>query len=157
MADGITYRGPDFKSLMHALKEADATAARAIRKGIRLEVKKAAEDVKREVLAGPGSGRVGIRRGIAAGLASRIDTGKSPRIVRIAASSKNLPEDRKKMLRLYNKKSWRHPVFGNRDAAWEVQQGNPYFRDVLDKHVEPLGKAIDRAMDEAHRLIVRDY
>ena len=59
------------------------------------------------------------------------------------------------MLRLYNKPSWRHPVFGNREAAWETQSGNPYFRNVLDKHVDSLGRAIDRAMDEAHRLIVK--
>ena len=149
----VSINGPDFARLMNELKAADKKAASAIRKGIRIEAKKAADDVKREVLAGPGGGRTGVRAGIASGLAVRIDTGRNPRILRIAASSKNLPDERKPMLRLLNKESWRHPVFGDKDA-WVVQQGRPYFGTVLDKHREPLTRAMLRAMDDVHARLI---
>jgi len=145
--------GPDFTRVMNELKAADKKAATAIRKGIRIEAKKAADDVKREILSAPGSGKVGIRAGIAAGVSPRIDTGKSSRLLRIAASSKNLPDDRKPMLRLMNKQSWRHPVFGDKDA-WVVQQGRPYFGAVLDKHREPLMRAMAKAIEDAHARIM---
>lgn len=174
MAEPIRIDGPDFARLMNALKDADKQAATRIRRELRDEGKKAAEDVKREVMKPPPNdapGSVGTRAGIASGIKAEVKTGKSRQGVRISASSKGLPPERKRMLRLYNKeKGWRHPVFaqtkkaggwrgwlGAREKVWVHQQGRPYFGKVIEKHRDDMTRALGRAMDEAHRLIVRDY
>lgn len=168
----LRIEGPDFARLLNALKDADRQASTRIRRELRTEAKKAADDVKREVMQPPPNdapGSVGTRAGIASGVGVSIRTGKSGQGVRITASSKGLPAERKRMLRLYNKEGgWRHPVFartksaggwrgllGAREAVWVHQQGRPYFGKVIEKHRDDMTRAIERAMDEAHRLIVK--
>jgi len=172
MSGTVRVDGPNFARLLNALKDADRQASTRIRRELRVEAKKAADDVKREVMQPPPNdapGSVGTRAGIASGVGVSIRTGKSGQGVRITASSKGLPAERKRMLRLYNKEAgWRHPVFartksaggwrgllGAREAVWVHQQGRPYFGTVIEKHRDDMTRAIGRAMDEAHRLIVK--
>ena len=145
--------GPDLSRLLNELKAADKKAATAVRKGIRIAAKSAMDDVKRTIESAPGSGKAGTRRNIASGLAVRISTGKVAG-VRIVASSKNLPESRKPMLRAFNKPSWRHPVFGNKDEKWVVQQGRPYFGEVIERRRPDIEAAVRKAMDEAHARLM---
>ena len=169
---GIT--GPDLGKLLRELKDVDAKAATSLRRNLRNVAKVAAEDVKREVLKPPPNdapGSVGTRDAIAAGIGVRITSGANSKRqgVSIVGSSKNLPADRKAMLRLYNKpQGWRHPVFaqerrsgglrgllGGTDRVWVQQQGRPFFEPVLTKHTDDVQRAILAAVDEANAALLR--
>ena len=171
MADGLT--GPDLGKLLRELKEVDAKATTLLRRNIRNAAKVAAEDVKSEVRKAPPNdapGTAGSREAIAAGISIRISTGARSRSqgVSIVGSSKNLPTARKAMLRLYNKESWRHPVFarerrsgglrgllGGTERVWVTQQGRPYFDSVLKTHTDDVQRAIVAAVDEANAALLR--
>lgn len=171
MASGMT--GPDLAALLRELKDVDAAVSRNVRRNIRQAAKVAAEDVKSEVRKPPPNdapGTAGSREAIAAGIAIRINTGaKGTRQgVSIVGSSKSLPGPRKAMLRLYNKTSWRHPVFarerrsgglrgllGGRERVWVTQQGRPFFGAVLTKHTDDFQRAIEAAVDEANAALLR--
>ena len=171
MADGLT--GPDLGKLLRELKEVDAKATTLLRRNIRNAAKVAAEDVKKKVQEPPPNdapGTAGSRGNIASGISVRINTGARSKTqgASIVGSSKNLPAERKAMLRLYNKESWRHPVFdhtkrakgirgffGGRDKVWVTQQGNPFFGAVLEKHTDDVQRAIKAAVDEANAALLR--
>jgi hypothetical protein len=180
MAEPIHLDGPNFARLMNELKAADSKMATEVRKALREQIKAAQVDVEREVMKPPPDDNprvtAGTRRAIASGLSTRIGTGKSP-AVRISASSKNLPANRKRMLRLYNKAGgWRHPVFargadgklakasvrskglrgalGGTETPWVAQMGRPYFGAVLKRRQAIIEMAIFRAMDDAHRRLI---
>lgn len=63
----------------------------------------------------PGGGRrsVGVRRALAAGTSLKVSASQGKPGVRIVTSASKLPPERRVMLRLYNKESWRHPVFAS--------------------------------------------
>jgi hypothetical protein len=171
MAAGMT--GPDLGALLRELKAVDDKAATLLRRNIRRAAKVASEDVKREVLKPPPNdapGTAGSREAIAAGISVRINTGARSRSqgVAIVGSSKALPGPRKAMLRLYNKTSWRHPVFarttrsgglrgllGGTERVWVTQQGRPYFEPVLKTHTDNVQRAIQAAVDEANAALLR--
>lgn len=181
--------GPDLGALLREFKDVDAKAAALLRKNIRNAAKVASEDVKREVLKPPPNDNpkitVGTRDAIAAGISVRINTGANSKSqgVAIVGSSKRLAPERKGMLHLYNKESWRHPVFadsvnGDRDSRtrgfkalnllrlatgrsalkswkWEVQRGRPYWGAVLKTHTDDVQRAIQAAVDEANAALLR--
>lgn len=180
MSDFTTIEPAEFARLMNELKAADGKAATAVRRALREQIKAAQVDVAREVMKPPPNDNpnvtAGTRRAIASGLSSRINTGKNPS-VRISASAKNLPANRKRMLRLYNKAGgWRHPVFergvggrltkksvrssglrgflGGRETPWVQQQGRPYFGAVLERRKTVTEMAIFRAMQDAHSALI---
>ena len=99
--------------------------------------------------------RTNVRSEIARGVAVRTSTAASGGSIKIVASSKHLPEDRKPMARLYNKeKGWRHPTFGNRNV-WHHQRGNPYFDEVLNAHADKFREAVLTAMRKAAEALAR--
>jgi hypothetical protein len=167
------FTGPDLASLLRELKDVDAAVSRNVRRNIRQAAKVAADAVQAEVRKPPPNdapGTVGTREAIASGIAVRINTGaKGTRQgVSIVGSSKNLAAGRKPMLRLYNKESWRHPVFaherrsrglrgalGGTERVWVTQRGNPYFQSVLQKHTDDFQRAIVAAVDEANAALLR--
>jgi hypothetical protein len=172
MSATLRVDGPDFARLLNALKEADKQAATRIRRELRevgKEAARSAQDKVREDPVPDAPGSVGTREAIARGIKVQVRTGATAQGVRISASSANLPQERKRMMRLYNKEAgWRHPVFartksaggwrgllGAREAVWVHQKGNPYFGSVIEKHRPQAEAALKRAMDEAHRLIVK--
>jgi hypothetical protein len=91
---------------------------------------------------------------VAAGIGFRMGTGKSP-FVRFAASGSKLPPARRAMAKALNKKSFRHPVFGDRTAPWVEQAGRPYFGAVILDERERLLEAINKAMDEIAEKVGR--
>jgi hypothetical protein len=165
--------GPDLGALLRELKAVDDKAATLLRRNIRQAAKVAAEDVKAKVREDPPNdapGTVGTRANIERGISVRINTGAKSKTqgASIVGSSKNLPAERKAMLRLYNKTSWRHPVFarttrskgwkgffGGRDKVWTTQQGNPFFGAVLTKHTDDVQRAIEAAVNEANAALLR--
>ena len=147
--ESIRIEAVEFSDLLRQAKEFEPALAKSIRKNIREAAKPAVEDVRRTVLETPTKGRTfGVRRAIAQGVGIRISAAKSGGGVNIAASGRKLPENRRAMVRLLNKPSWRHPVFGNREQ-WVTQSGRPYFGSVLYRYRDDIRDAVQRALDEA--------
>lgn len=145
----IHLDGPELQRLLKAFAEQDRKVMLATKRAIRDAAKPAAEDVKRTVLSAPGSGRTGLRAGIAAGVGIRINQGGSKGAsVRIVATPNRLPANRAPMVKAFNQKSFRHPVFGNR-FRWVRQEGRPYFGDVIYAHRGAIRTAIVRAVEQA--------
>ncbi|WP_353809160.1 hypothetical protein [Agromyces sp. SYSU T00194] len=76
--------------------------------------------------------------------------------VRLVTSGRNLPEDHKGLLKVYNLPTFRHPVYARGDArgdwTWVQQKGRPYFgsaiREALDKALaEEVAAAVQEAVE----------
>lgn len=145
----IHLDGPELQRLLRAFAEQDRKVMLATKRAIRDAAKPAAEDVRKAVLSAPASRNVGLRAGIAAGVGIRVaDGGRKGATVRIVAAPTHLPANRKPMVKVFNQKSWRHPVFGNR-FKWTRQEGHPYFGDVIYGHRDAIRTAIVRAVEQA--------
>jgi hypothetical protein len=172
----------EFSRLMREVKDFDAKLATAIRKELRQEGKRVAAKVADEVRTGPppnDNPRVtaGTRRRIADGIGVSIGTGmgKKGGSVRIVASGKALPANRKRMVRLWEReKGWRHPVYergrdGNltqatqrrlrnrfkKETVWTHQMGRPYFNPTVRGEADEFRAAILRAMKQAADALAR--
>ncbi len=171
MTSPVRIDAPDLSRLLKEMKAVDAKVTTNLRKQIREAAKVAAEDVKRTVLQAPPNdrpGTVGTRAAIASGISVRIGTATKGAKVSIVGSSKNLPAERKPMMRLYNKPNgWRHPVywqtrrakgirgvFGGRTKVWVHQQGRPYFDKVLDHHRDNVQRTVVRVMDDINARLL---
>lgn len=132
---------------LRATKAFEPALATATRRNLRKTGVETIEDMRRVVASGPGRGRVGVKAGISAGLKTSVATGKRTQGVRIQGTAARLPEGHKPMLRLYNKASFRHRVFG-RDA-WVVQPGRPFFGSTIKRHEDSMVEAILQALEDA--------
>lgn len=95
---------------------------------------------------------VGARDAIAAGLRTQLSFGKSNAGVRFVASPSRLPAESRGFLAAYNKKSFRHPVYGQN--TYVTQQGRPYFGSVILKHLNKDGaKQMLRVIDDAFKAV----
>ncbi len=161
----------EFSRLMREVKDFDAKLATAIRKELRTEGKRVAAKVADEVRTGPppnDNPRVtaGTRRKIADGVGVAIGTsmGKKGGSVRIVASGKALPPNRRRMVKLWEReKGWRHPVY-QRDGGgalranadvWVQQMGRPYFNPTIRGESDALRDAVVRAMKQAADALAR--
>jgi len=77
--------------------------------------------------------------------------------VKITTGSSRLDADHKGLLNVYNKKSFRHPVYGDK-SVYVTQQGRPYFgasimrvmnTDILDE----IQAAVDDALTQIGRPV----
>lgn len=171
----VDVRIENLGAILRDTKAFDAKLATYIRREIRNAGKAAADDAKAEVLKDPPakvrsargflgtrttksarSYDVGLRRGIAAGIAVRIVTGKRTNGVRIVAGTNRLPAGRKPMAKAYNTRSFRHPVFGNR-RAWVGQAGRPYFGEVIYRRKADVQRGVLRALDMAAQTLAHRY
>lgn len=128
-------------NMARSLEGMDKHIQRAIKSTLTSETKKVVSAVRREVLAIPVKGggattafkpqrykrrggqtvlgplpfqrQINVRQAIAAGVRSSIRYGSATRSAEVAVigSSSHLPEEKKAMNKLLNRKSWRHPVF----------------------------------------------
>lgn len=171
-----------FAQLMRDAKAFDRDLGLRLRRNMRLAAKPIVADVKRKVLEPPPGGgerTAGTRAAIARGVGLKIGTGSKGGRVTIAASGRALPANRRAMLKAYNSKGWRHPVFadavnGDRDSrtrgfralnaarggglkswVWVWQEGNPYFSSIILEHKRDMQLAVLAAMDEAARALAR--
>jgi hypothetical protein len=56
------------------------------------------------------------------------------------------------MVRAWNRPSFRHPVYGNRET-WVTQTGHPYFESTILQHRVDVQLAILRALQDAIRAM----
>jgi len=98
-----------------------------------------------------GGRSTGLRESIKSGLKTRIVTGKTRQGIQMRTTGP-VRDDGFNAAKFWQKKNFRHPVFGNRDT-YVYQQGQPYFfgpvvegrNDLLDKATKILNDAIERA------------
>lgn len=134
------------------LDKFDPAITRALRKRIRNAGNIAADKVKDELrlsspAGGPDSGEG--RQALIAATRVSVSFGRSAAGVKITTGSSRLAAEHKGLLHVYNKKSFRHPVYGNR-AVWVTQEGRPYFGSVIQKAIDrEIIAEIRAALDEA--------
>lgn len=116
------------------LKNYDAALYRAMRKRIR-NAGNIAVDKIRETLAMPspdgGDNSGEGRAALAAGTRTSLSFSAKRAGVKITTTASRLPAEHKGLLNVYNKASFRHPVYGT--DKWVEQNGRPYFGKVIAK------------------------
>ncbi|NQX36250.1 hypothetical protein [Herbiconiux sp. VKM Ac-2851] len=131
----------------------DPALSRALRRRIKASGDVAAEKVRQTLRmsspdGGPNTGR--SRAALIAATKVRVSFQARQAGAKITTSGSGLPAGHEGLLMVYNKDSFRHPVFGDRDD-WVQQQGRPYFGRVIAgeirRHiVQKIHDAIDEAM-----------
>lgn len=139
--DGIRVEF-DQKDFARMVKSFPPALQKSLRKRLRGVGKVITDDMKRVV----GSGD--MRSQIGSGIRTLIRTGKTVQGVLIESTGRGLSSGRRGMHRTWNKPTFRHPVFGNRDA-WVSQSGNPYFGSTIARHADEARAAVVEALDEA--------
>lgn len=141
-----------FAGFLRALKAFEPALATSTRRNLRRAGDDAIAEMRSVVASGPGRGRIGVQAGIQAGLKTAVATGKRKQGVRITGTAARIPGEHKPMLRLYNKASFRHRVFGS--DAWVVQGGQPYFGSVIKRHEPDMVDAVLKALEDAFDKMV---
>lgn len=127
---------------LKALKAFEPDLATATRRNLRRTGVETIADMRSVV----GSGGP-ARAGISAGLKTAVATGKRSQGVKIQGTAARIADGHKPMLRLWNKSSFRHPVFGT--GKWVMQSGRPYFGSTIKRHEDSMVEAIMQALEEA--------
>lgn len=138
------------------LDKFDPALMRALRKRIRNAGQTAADKVK-ETLGMPspdgGPDNTGGREALAAATKVSLSFSSRSAGAKITTGSGRLSAEHKGLLNVYNKETFRHPVYGNQNA-WVEQQGRPYFGKVIQPLVnKEMLKEIRAALDDATRAI----
>lgn len=151
----------DFIELFGKSSQVPQKLRTALRKKMKAAAERAAQASRSHVEQAPPSGggkrSRGLRQGIASGIGVSLTstTGATKVGVIIKASRAGLPEDMRPLVKAYNKKSWRHPVFHKFNGS----KLNAAFGKLNKKAVKALDlgatgrslKALDRAQRTAQR------
>ena len=133
--------------LKRDLDRFDPSLARALRRRIKNAGQVAVKSVQHKLGEdGEGPGR----RALIAATRTTVSFGKRSAGARIVTSASRLPSEHKGLLNVYNKTTFRHPLFGDRDHFYP-QQGHPYFKAgiyaVLNREiVNEIRAALDDAV-----------
>jgi hypothetical protein len=172
--DSIVIDHSDWLRVQEKLKSFAPTFKRDLRRNIKVATEGAAQKV-RETLAlpSPGGGpdNTGGRAALIAATRISVSFRASSVSAAIVTSSSKLPDKHKGLLKVYNKASFRHPVFETnahavirkataktdgkrvkalRSAEWVVQEGRPYFGKVISAEMHKTAVvAIRAALQEA--------
>jgi len=130
----------------------------ATRKRIRNAGDTAKERVQEALAESPPSGggsSVGSRAALIAGTKTSLSFASRSAGVKITTSGRGLPAGHAGFEKVYNKSSFRHPVYGSN--AWVTQSGRPYFGAVIQKALnkeilDEIQAAIDDAFDVFGRV-----
>lgn len=144
--------------LKQELDSYDKELARELRRRIKNAGQVAADKVKDTLrLPSPGGGDDSGEGRAALIQATRVSVsfGKSAAGAKITTGSNRLSAENKGLLNVYNKKTFRHPVYGNREN-WVPQEGRPYFgaaiMSVMNKAIlDEIQAAIDDSLAEVGR------
>jgi len=142
--------------LKQQLDAFDPALAKGLRKRIRNAGQVGAEAVKTRLrLPSPGDGPDSGEGRAALIAATKVSVSFAKRAAgaRIATGSSRLSAAHKGLLNVYNKKTFRHPTFGDRDN-WVEQEGRPYFgAAIYDAINQAVVNEIWSALDDATKAI----
>jgi hypothetical protein len=136
-----TFEGKLKTQLRRRIKEAGQLAVDAIR--VKLAEPSPAD--------GPDTGEG--RRALAAATSIAVSFTKTGAGVRVVTSSRRLSPEHVALLKTYNLKESRHPLFGNRNV-WIRQKGRPYFGAAIapEMRKELAGKMRLALADAAEKI-----
>ena len=140
---------------LRSIKEFSPALATATRRRLRAAGEGIVKDMRSAVTsgrlggAGPSSG---MRQGVAAGLKVAVVAGQTRQGINIVAVSDKMPAGKAAMVKAWNSKSFRHPVFGDR-STFVSQAGRPYFGSVIASKKDDMAQAIQLALNDALREI----
>ena len=163
MGDIEIRPGSDFATTLKRVKEFSPELATSLRKELRNAGGLLVQDV-RAAVRGQARGeriakqtrrghhkagaKVSFRDAIASATSLKIVAGTTRQGISVVTDASKMPENIRAMAKAWNKKSFRHPVFGNRDR-WVNQDGRPYFGSVINEHVAEVQEAMNTALSEA--------
>lgn len=142
--------------LKQELDRFDPALARALRRRIRNAGNVAADKVKETLRApSPGGGDNSGEGRAALIAATRVSVSFARRAAgaKITTGSGKLSAEHKGLLNVYNKASFRHPVYGNKHN-WVQQAGRPYFGTVIQKAMnKEIIREVRAALDDSVKAI----
>ena len=72
---------------------------------------------------------------------------------KVVTSEAKVPAEHRGIIRVYNKETFRHPIFGDTDH-WVNQRGRPFFAEAFEAELVALTrKEVEAAIDEAWALL----
>lgn len=156
----------EFKALNERLKQADKKVARQLRKTLKAAADDAVAAVKDEALKPPPP-KVGTRtllrrrkvssrvrsRGMRASLARATTASLTKSNLTVRTSQRRMPAGMGPMVKAWNSRRFRHPVFGNR-KRWVDQNGTAYFSEAMKDQREPLLRNLALAMEKVQRELM---
>lgn len=148
----VTIDPTEWYRLKADLDKFDPALSRALRRRIKNAGQVAADEVKKTLREPSPAGGDDSGEGRAALIAATrvsVSFGNRTAGAKIVTSSSKLSAEHKGLLNVYNKASFRHPVYGNKDN-WVAQSGRPYFGSVIQQVLnKEIIREIDAALDEA--------
>jgi hypothetical protein len=165
MADDFTIDSAEFKAFYKAMTKVDPEVKKAIRKRLMDAAKPIVAEVKQVELNIPATHEAGATRkkkgenlGLRAALASATKadfngTSKGAAVhIRVSTTKFMSASGRPRTIPYYiegrRKRSWRHPVFGNRDV-WVTQSAHPFLAPTVSAHKEKFAKEVTDAVMDA--------
>jgi hypothetical protein len=79
----------------------------------------------------------GLRETIAASVGINVGLNPKAPYVKIRVNTGRLPENQRGLPKAIEKRFWRHPVYGNKNA-WVQQSGQPFFYSNIQKRVPEI-------------------
>lgn len=158
---GVTIDPQQWHKFKQDLDRFDPELARALRRRIKKAGDVAVQRVKErlsEPLPTDGRYSAGRRQTLAAATRVTVSFGRRQAGSRIVTSASGLDAAHKVLLNVYNKTSFRHPVYpGGRPRdkwSWASQEGRPYFGSAIMEAVDKeLTAEIFAAVDDAAAAI----
>lgn len=159
---GVVIDAQQWYKLKQELDAFDPEIARALRRRIKAAGDVAAKEVQRTLRLPPPTGGpddTGGREALAAATRVTVSFSKRSAGARIVTSASQLPAEHKGLLKVYNKSTFRHPVFDpmtrpKDEWTWVAQEGRPYFGSVI---LQAMNEAVTRevfdAIDDALKAI----
>jgi|GEM_PF-3574551 len=158
----VVIDGEQWYRFKQELDKFDPELARSLRRRIKAAGETAAKKVQEELGlpspdGGPDSGAG--RRALIAATKVSVSFSKRSSGARIVTSGRGLPAGHEGLLKVYNKASFRHPVYPRQgmersDWTWVNQKGRPYFGSVIMRAMdEAVAREIFDAVDDAVRVI----
>jgi hypothetical protein len=165
MAEAKSINADEFKDFFRKLSQTEPEMKTALRKEMRKLAGPILNDVKQAEMAIPSKGNYGGTRrkqagqlGLRASLvaATKVDfsgTGRGAVLkIRVSKSKFEQVSGRPRSIPWHMegrlKRDWRHPIFGNREGKWVVQNPHPYLNKTVFKHEPQFMKAVADAVDE---------
>lgn len=153
---GITLDSTEWWKVSTELKKYDPALLTALRKRLRNAGNFAVEEIRRTLGmpspdGGPDTGEQRAR--LAAATKVTISFSRRQAGAKVVTSGSKLPPEHQGVLRVYNKETFRHPVFGDKDD-WVQQRGRPYFGEAFTEAVVARARQeITDAMNDASAIL----
>lgn len=170
MTISISIEGDDFSVLYKKVRAFDKELGKSLRKRLTAAATPVRDDVRAAALSLPSSGGgassyrkkrgtegggAKFRQGIAAATEIKVNPSTPGYFsIRIRVSGTKFAAKTGKNIKLprymegLSKKSWRHPVYGNRNN-WVSQQSHPYLIPTANRHKPAVQTAVQKALQDA--------